>query len=196
MVNSQFAYVSLVVDLIATANPAKLFLLKRGDFSRMSWLNQLSALFKLSASWLSAKSSAAEVCEEDCILHSMSRRLKRTKAYTQSLRDRAGRLVVDLGLHLDPSHLLEKGYLTSLDGYVRSRAFWGIWSLDKEVGAILGRPSLVDLLITCPRPPVWQEDDFVSLCLRVVNVWLTCEGQALARIGPERSYSTVVSRQR
>lgn len=85
------------------------------------------------------------------------------------------------GLHLDPTALIERGILTQMDCYVRSRSFWGIFSLDKvgrcvtatpqpsylslrqEFNALLGRPgTLVDISITCPRPPRWHEDDHVS----------------------------------
>lgn len=78
--------------------------------------------------------------------------------------DRAGRLVLDLGLHLDPSPLIEQGFLSPFDGYVRRVTFWGVWTVDKEFGAVLGRPgTLTDLsTTTCPRPPYWREDDFVS----------------------------------
>lgn len=70
---------------------------------------------------------------------------------------------MDLGLHLDPAPLVTQGYLTPFDSYVRSCTFWGVWTIDKEFGAILGRPgTLLNLNITCPRPPYWRDDDFVS----------------------------------
>ena len=83
---------------------------------------------------------------------------------------RCGRLVTDLGLNLNPVPLVEAGLLTSLDSYMRSRTFWGVWSVDKEYGALLGRPgTLCDISITCPRPIYWLPDDFVSLyCQHVV----------------------------
>ena len=51
-----------------------------------------------------------------------------------------------------------------MDSYVRCRAFWGIYSMDMEFGAILGRPgTLVDVNYTCPRAPRWHEDDLVIM---------------------------------
>lgn len=76
---------------------------------------------------------------------------------------RSGRIVFDLGLHLDASFLLQKGVVTEEDLYVRSRAFWGVWVFDKEFSALVGRPStLRDVQITCPKPDYWELDDFVS----------------------------------
>lgn len=76
---------------------------------------------------------------------------------------RCGRLVLDLGLHLDCLHLLDRGILTDKDRYVRSVTFWGIWSVDKEYSAMVGRPcSIRNVVITCPKPGYWPLEDFVS----------------------------------
>lgn len=89
-------------------------------------------------------------------------------------RCRAGRIVTDLGLHLDPSALIDQGYISRLDGYVRCRTFWGVWTLDKEFGALLGRPAtLVNTCITCPQEDWCPEDDFVSrVCTRTTILLL------------------------
>lgn len=86
--------------------------------------------------------------------------------YTESvlLHIRCGRLVLDLGLHLDCLHLLDRGILTDTDRYVRSVTFWGIWSVDKEYSAMVGRPcSIRNVVITCPKSGHWTLEDFVSL---------------------------------
>ncbi|KAK4047657.1 hypothetical protein OIO90_006086 [Microbotryomycetes sp. JL221] len=71
------------------------------------------------------------------------------------------RLVLDLGLHLDVSALVPLGKVTIEQAYVRSQCFWGIWSLDKEFTALLGRPCMLrDIVITCPMPAHWHADDF------------------------------------
>lgn len=71
--------------------------------------------------------------------------------------------MLDLGLHLDCLHLLDRGILTDTDRYVRSVTFWGIWSVDKEYSAMVGRPcSIRNVVITCPKPGYWALEDFVS----------------------------------
>lgn len=89
-----------------------------------------------------------------CTIQSLCLMSKRELFCGRGLRgglyfSQAGRLVLDLGecypdcdsagtdiqvvtgLHLDASSLVEKGVLTQMDCYVRSRAYWGIFSLDK-----------------------------------------------------------------
>ncbi|KAM0788051.1 hypothetical protein ACM66B_001223 [Microbotryomycetes sp. NB124-2] len=71
------------------------------------------------------------------------------------------RLVLDLGLHLDVSSHVATGKITTEHAYVRSVCFWGVWSLDKEFTALLGRPCILrNIVITCPKPEYWPQDDF------------------------------------
>lgn len=74
-----------------------------------------------------------------------------------------GRLLLDLGLHLDPLPMVSRKILTPEDAWVRSRTFWGVWSVDKEFSALVGRPSVIrNIIITCPKPEYWENEDFVS----------------------------------
>lgn len=52
---------------------------------------------------------------------------------------RCGRLVLDLGLHLDPTHLVDKGLLPAEAAWMRSRAFWGVWSVGEQSSSTAGR---------------------------------------------------------
>lgn len=72
-----------------------------------------------------------------------------------------GRIALDLGLHLDVSHLVDRGFLTPEDQHVRSRTFWAVHLFDKELSAILGRPSAIrNIAISCPKPSTWPGEDF------------------------------------
>ena len=82
------------------------------------------------------------------------------------------RIANDLGLHLDPMPLIASRCLTQEEAYVRCITFWGIWTLDKEFGALLGRPCVFrDMVITCPRPAYWRSEDFVggSTCMYLLR---------------------------
>lgn len=58
--------------------------------------------------------------------------------------------------------LIASRRLTQEEAYVRCITFWGIWTMDKEFGALLGRPCVFrDMVITCPRPAYWRSEDFV-----------------------------------
>lgn len=92
---------------------------------------------------------------------------RQSDAYGPKIPDvllrRCGRLVLDLGLHLDPRQLMERGVLAAEESWLRSRTFWGIWSVDKEFSALVGRPSAIrDIVVTCPKPAYWEAEDFVS----------------------------------
>lgn len=72
--------------------------------------------------------------------------------------------MLDLGLHLDATPLVNQGRMTEEDLYVRCRTFWGIWSLDKEYSALVGRPScLTGTVCTSPRPGYWEAEDLVRI---------------------------------
>lgn len=80
--------------------------------------------------------------------------------------------MLDLGLHLDPTHLVQKKILTEEVAWLRARTFWGVWSVDKEFSALVGRPSAIrGVLITCPKPGYWPDEDidweasYTSKCL-------------------------------
>lgn len=77
----------------------------------------------------------------------------------------------DLGLHLDASPLLEQGRISEEELYVRSRTFWGIWSLDKEFSALVGRPScLRGTVCTCLKPGYWELEDLVGFILLIRKI--------------------------
>lgn len=73
--------------------------------------------------------------------------------------------------------------MTEADRYVRAVTFWGIWSVDKEYSALVGRPCNVrHVVITCPKPNYWPQEDYD---------WWTAQSTANLTVPPESRWHGV-----
>ena len=72
----------------------------------------------------------------------------------------AFRMALDLGLHLDSQRLVELGYLSEEDYYVRSITFWGLFLFDRGWSTYMGRPTVIPCdSINAQRPPIDVEKE-------------------------------------
>jgi hypothetical protein len=106
----------------------------------MSWKGPALRQFKLWRSWrperLDVHATQGAGSTRECKSASEFRR--KCSLLTNFFR-RCFRLVLDLGLHLDPYPLVEKGLMSREDAHVRLLAFWGCYVFDKGWAAYLGR---------------------------------------------------------
>ncbi|CRG88784.1 Nitrogen assimilation transcription factor nirA [Talaromyces islandicus] len=73
----------------------------------------------------------------------------------------AVRMAYNLGLHVDPSKMVQRGFLTTQAAEIRSIAWWGCYLVEKLFTVGIGRPSIIlERDVHAPLPSILSEVDF------------------------------------